>query len=71
MLDRAIKLDGAIKMRQGRTYPVVVEDGETLAKGPYLAETFSGAHRGQLRHCRGVSRRNIFPLFISPQGTIP
>ena len=23
-----------------RTYPVVVEDGETLAKGPYVAETF-------------------------------
>src|SRR5579863_24672 len=24
-----------------RTYPVVIEDGETLAKGPYVAETFS------------------------------
>jgi hypothetical protein len=23
-----------------RTYPVVIEDGETLAKGPYVAETF-------------------------------
>src|SRR5258707_504148 len=23
-----------------RTYPVAVEDGETLAKGPYVAETF-------------------------------
>ena len=23
-----------------RTYPVVIEDGETLAKGPYAAETF-------------------------------
>src|SRR5215213_2387640 len=23
-----------------RTYPVAVEDGETLAKGPYIAETF-------------------------------
>jgi nitrite reductase/ring-hydroxylating ferredoxin subunit len=23
-----------------RTYPVVVEDGETLAKGPFVAETF-------------------------------
>ena len=23
-----------------RTYPVVIEDGETLAKGPFVAETF-------------------------------
>jgi 3-phenylpropionate/trans-cinnamate dioxygenase ferredoxin subunit len=23
-----------------RSYPVVIEDGETLAKGPYVAETF-------------------------------
>jgi hypothetical protein len=23
-----------------RTYRVVIEDGETLAKGPYVAETF-------------------------------
>ena len=23
-----------------RTCPVVIEDGETLAKGPYVAETF-------------------------------
>jgi 3-phenylpropionate/trans-cinnamate dioxygenase ferredoxin subunit len=23
-----------------RTYPVVTEDGEPLAKGPYVAETF-------------------------------
>jgi len=24
-----------------RTYPVVIEDGETLAKGPFVAETVS------------------------------
>jgi nitrite reductase/ring-hydroxylating ferredoxin subunit len=35
-----------------RTYPVVIEDGETLAKGPYVAETFPGACRGQLRRDR-------------------
>jgi nitrite reductase/ring-hydroxylating ferredoxin subunit len=28
---------GRVKVR---TYPVVIEDGETLAKGPYVAETF-------------------------------
>jgi len=26
--------------RQDPDYPVVIEDGETLAKGPYVAETF-------------------------------
>jgi nitrite reductase/ring-hydroxylating ferredoxin subunit len=28
-----------------RTYPVVIEDGETLAKGPYVAETFWSTSR--------------------------
>ena len=38
-----VRIPGQDHIPQGakvRTYPVVIEDGETLAKGPYVAETF-------------------------------
>ena len=55
-----------------RTYPVVIEDGETLAKGSICRRDLSGPCRGQLRHHRDLNRRHHFPLsFIPPQGAIP
>ena len=38
-----------------RTYPVVIEDGETLAAKGLTWPRRSGSHRGQLRHRRDVS----------------
>lgn len=45
-----------------RTYPVVIEDGETLAKGPYVAETFQ-VHVEDLR-----DRRDLTLLLARPDG---
>ena len=50
-----------------RTYPVVIEDGEDARQRALCGRDVSGPCRGQLRHRRDLSRRNIFSFSISPK----
>jgi hypothetical protein len=52
-----------------RTYPVVIEDGETLAKGPYVAETFRCTSRTATSLSRPIDQGLLAAASATIEGT--